>query len=152
GGVATRDVGGTQGEFPLGLRSHGSDAGLTSIDGIKTISTTGGDWRRLNITDLYTQETVLETSGGNAEAWSGGANVNVVPKEGGNVFHGIMQAAGTGKGFDSNNLDDSLRSRGLTTYNQQKRMWDFGGSLGGPIATDRAWFFFTPRKWGNEDS
>jgi Carboxypeptidase regulatory-like domain len=146
----TRDVGGTQGELPLGLRIHGSDPGLTSIDGIKTISSTGGDWRRLNITDLYTQETVLETSGGNGEAWSGGVNVNVVPREGGNRFHGVVQAAGTGKGFDSNNLDDSLRSRGLTTRNEQKRMWDFGMSIGGPIKQDRVWFFGTARKWGNE--
>jgi hypothetical protein len=150
GGVATRDVGGTQGEFPLGLRSHGSDPGLTSVDGIKTVSAQGGDWRRLNLSDLYTQEVVLETAGGSAEAWSGGVNINVVVKDGGNRFTGTAAGAFTGKGLDSNNLNDELRARGLSTYNEQKKIWDIGVGVGGPIKRDKLWFFATPRSWGNE--
>jgi hypothetical protein len=148
-GTITRDVGGTLGEVPLGLSIHGSDAGLTSIEGIKNISMLSANIRRLNVSDLYTQEVVLETSGGSAEAWSGGVNINVVVKDGGNQYHGVIDGAFTGKGLDSNNLNDSLRKRGLTSYNAQRNFWDIGSGVGGPLKRDRVWFFAAPRSWGN---
>jgi hypothetical protein len=148
-GGATRDVGGTLGETVIGQTIHGSDPGLTSIDGLKLISISGGNWRRYNPSDLYTQEVVVELGGGSAEAWSGGVNVNVVPKDGGNTFRGTIPGAYTGKGLDSNNLNDTLRARGITQTNSQQWLWDIGMGLGGPIRRERLWFYFSPRSWGN---
>lgn len=148
--VVTRDVGGTAGEANQGQSIHGGDPGLTSIDGVKNISVLTGNMRRLAPTDLYTQEVVLETSGASAEAWSGGLNFNIVMKDGGNRFSGSTYEAYTGEGLDSNNLDDKLRARGVTQYNKQKKLYDMGVAIGGPIKQDRAWFFIAPRKWGNE--
>ena len=148
--VITRDVGGTAGEANQGQSIHGGDPGLTSIDGIKNVSVLTGNMRRLAPTDLYTQEVVVETSGASAEAWSGGLNFNIVMKDGGNRFSGTTFDAYTGKGLDSNNLDDSLRARGVNASNAQKRLYDIGVSFGGPIKHDRLWFFVAPRKWGNE--
>src|SRR2546428_22944 len=73
-GGATRDVGGTLGETVIGQTIHGSAPGLTSIDGLKLVSVFGGNYRRYNPSDLYTQEVVVELGGGSAEAWSGGCD------------------------------------------------------------------------------
>jgi hypothetical protein len=144
-----RDVGGTLGETVIGQTIHGSDPGLTSIDGIKIVSSLGGDYRRYNPSDLYTQEVAVELGGGSAEAWSAGVNVNVVPKDGGNTFRGTIPGAYTGKGLDSSNLNDRLRARGLTQTNSQEWLWDIGMGLGGPIRQDRLWFYVSSRSWGN---
>src|SRR5262249_50813383 len=143
-----RDVGGASGEYQLGLGGHGSDPGMTSIDGTKTLSLFSADWRRLNLSDVFTQEVVIETGGGSAEAWSGGVNVNVVPKDGGNTFRGVASGAYTGEGLDTNNLTDALRARGLTGTNSQKQTFDIGLGLGGAIKQDKLWFYATPRRWG----
>src|SRR2546426_2411690 len=113
-GGATRDVGGTLGETVIGQTIHGSDPGLTSLDGLKLVSVSGGNYRRYNPSDLYTQEVVVELGGGSAEAWSGGGNVNVVPQDGGNTVHGTIPGAYTRQGLDSNNINDPLRARGIT--------------------------------------
>jgi hypothetical protein len=149
-GGPTRDVGGTQGEAPIGQSVHGSDPGLTSIDGVKTINMATANWRRVQVNTIAAQEFVVETGNGSAEAWTGGVNINVVSKDGGNMYSGTGAADYTGKGLDSNNLNDTLRARGLTAYNQQKKLYDVGGGFGGPIVRDRLWFFTTPRKWANQ--
>ena len=149
-GTPTRDVGGSLGEVPLGLTIHGSDPGLTSVDGVRTVSMAGADWRRLNISDLYVQEMVVETGNGTAEAWTGGVNFNVVMKDGGNAFHGVGNGSYTGKGLQSSNLTDELKARGLNSATKQRYLYDVGAGIGGPIVKDKLWFFFTPRRWENE--
>ena len=75
---------------------------------------------------------------GSAEYSLGGAQVNSIPKDGGNRFTGSFFLAGTGTGLQSNNLDDDLRSQGLTSVNSVKKVYDFNGAVGGPVLTDRA--------------
>ena len=153
GGVDTRDVGGVQGEAPLGLRAHGSDSGLTSVDGIMTVSMAGGDWRRLNLSDHYTQEVVLQVSGGDAEAWTGGVNVNVIPKDGGNTFSGTIFGNWGDGATQSNNVSDELVARGLSEESAELlQLFDVGGGIGGPIIKDRLWFYVGPRMWRTESN
>src|SRR4029453_7906032 len=49
----------------------------------------------------------------------------------------------------SNNLDDHLRSLGITQPPTLRTNWDGSGSLGGPIMRDRLWFFGNIRGWAN---
>src|SRR4029453_2405113 len=52
--------------------------------------------------------------------------------------------------FESSNLNDDLRARGLTTISKILKIYDTGVTLGGPIKKDKLWFFASFREWGNQ--
>jgi hypothetical protein len=150
-GWGPRDIGGTSGEAPQGYRSHGSDAGIVSFDGFPVVSFLRAEERHLLTNQNTVQEVVVETGAGSAEAWTGGVNMNVIGKDGGNIVSGSAFGMYTPRGFDTNNLNDDLRARGLNSYNTQRKLWDIGGGVGGPLLTDKLWYYFSPRWWGNEN-
>jgi hypothetical protein len=94
------------------------------------------------------QEVVLQTSGGSAESVTGGVQVNIVAKDGGNVFSGNFSASYSGPALQFDNLTPELRDRGLTDTPGLKKTYDSGGALGGPIKQDKLWFLVALRGWG----
>ena len=84
------------------------------------------------------QEVVVETAAGSAEATTGGVQINIIPKDGGNTFSGSVSTEITGPELQSDNLTDELRARGLTSAAAVRRYHDVGGGLGGPIKQDKA--------------
>jgi len=86
------------------------------------------------------QEVSVITSGFDAEyGRASGTVVNYVTKSGTNEFHGTAFNYYTGSLFDSrDNLTSS--SSPIPRYVENR----FGGSFGGPIKRNKAWFFFTP--------
>jgi hypothetical protein len=141
-----QDVGGNQGEGgQFGI--HGQRAGdqSTNIEGMNQNQQAGGV---LSFNSQGFQEVVVETSGASAEAITGGVQVNIIPKDGGNQLSGSFAAAYAGPRFQNGNLTDALIARGLTTDISIKRSYDYGGSLGGPIKRDKLWFFTAQRWWG----
>ena len=93
------------------------------------------------------QEVVVETGGTSAEAMTGGVQLNIIPKDGGNTWSGSFSTSWTGPSLQSDNLDDDLRARGLQTGASVKRFRDNGGAFGGPIARDGLWFYTAHRCW-----
>ncbi len=68
-----------------------------------------------------------------------GSVVNYVTKSGTNAFHGSGFDYFTGSHFDSHdNLE--LGTDTIPRYVENR----FGGTIGGPIKHDKAWFFFSP--------
>src|SRR5262249_48170179 len=59
------------------------------------------------------QELQFTLSGGLGEAETGGINLNIVPKTGGNRFSGEFFGATAGQWSQSDNVDDSLRTLGI---------------------------------------
>ena len=90
---------------------------------------------------LTFQEVVVETGGISAERDSGGGQVNIVQRDGGNTFSGALEFFGSGQSLESSNIGDALRARGVRQTGALRRFWDGGGALGGPIVRDRLWFF-----------
>jgi hypothetical protein len=90
---------------------------------------------------LTFQEVVVETGGMSAERNTGGVQMNIVPKDGGNRFSGSFSTSHTTPDLQSGNLSDELRTRGLGFAPSLKRHYDTGGALGGPIMRDKLWFF-----------
>ena len=141
-----QDVGGNKGEQPGSIAIHGGrHVDMQAfLDGMSYNIGAGqgaGYNLILKLNQFATQEVTLETGGMAAESETAGIQVNLVPKEGGNTFNGSFVAAYSGKGLQSSNLTDELRARGLTSTSSVKRIYDFGGSFGGPIKQDRLWFF-----------
>jgi len=95
------------------------------------------------------EELQVLISGGLAEAETGGPSINIVPKSGGNQFRGSSFYSTSGDWATSNNLDDQLRSFGITQPPTLRTNWDASFSLGGPIKRDRLWFFANVRGWAN---
>jgi hypothetical protein len=152
-----QDVGGSKGERSVRITVHGGktfDSRLLQ-DGMRYnaltpgIGTLEGTGRGYYANPLAIQEVVVDLGTmGSAEYSLGGAQVNSIPKDGGNRLSGSFFIAGTGDSLQSNNLDDDLRSRGLASVNSVKKVYDFNGSLGGPVLVDRLWFFAAGRRWG----
>ena len=76
--------------------------------------------------------------------------MNFVPREGGNLFHGDLFGNFTNHAFQGTNVSDKVRSRGLTedSINKVDQIYEFVGSVGGPIRQDKLWFFTSQRWWG----
>jgi len=167
-----QDVGGSKGERSVRLSVHGSktyDSRLLQ-DGMRYNALTPGigppaapatlfvpslegTGRGYYINPLAAQETLIDTGSlGSAQYEYGGAQVSMIPKDGGNIFSGSLFVGGTGSGLQSNNLTDDLQSQGLATVNSVRRVYDFNGALGGRIVKDRIWFFGSARRWGTTTS
>ena len=87
------------------------------------------------------QEVVFSLSGGLGEATTGGPQMNIVSKQGGNTFAGGFFISGTGDALQGENIEGS----GLTATNSIKKLWEVNPSFGGPIVKDKLWFFGTFR-------
>ena len=143
---ASQDVGGVMGERGAAFSIHGGrSADISSQqDGMHTTlfnSTT------FSFNPHLTQEVVLQTGGISAESSTAGVLVNLVPKDGGNIFSGSITSAYSNPDLQSGNLTDALKARGLTSTPSVRRIYDVGGSIGGPVMRDRLWFFTAHRKW-----
>src|SRR5262245_44130120 len=88
-------------------------------------------------------------SGGLGEAEAGGPSVNLIPRSGGNSFSGNAFYSGTGNGLRSDNIDDYLRSIGLTRPPALINQYDASAAFGGPLKRDRLWFFGSGRDFGS---
>ena len=91
------------------------------------------------------QEVVFSLSGGLGEATTGGPQMNIVGKQGGNIFAGTFFLSGTGSAFQGNNLTPEIMAKGLTATGDIRKLWEVNPSLGGPIVRDKLWFFGTFR-------
>ena len=79
----------------------------------------------------------------------GGLYLNLIPKEGGNVFSGSNFFGYTAHSFQGDNLTDDLQARGVTSGDAVDHIYDFNVSVGGPIMRDKLWFFGSFRDIGN---
>ena len=132
----------------VGATYHGKAGTKVNFDGMSIQHASGNQGYNQN--QEVVQETVLSTSGITAETNADGVQINLVPKEGGNIFSGSANALYSGEGLQSNNLTDDLRARGLLSVTSVNYVFDTGASLGGPIMRDRMWFYGSYRQWGNE--
>lgn len=141
---ALHDVGGLSGERALfGVHGQRADDVTNVVDGVDHKVAGGGVF---SLNNLTFKEIAIETSGIGAEAATGGVQVNIVPKNGGNVFEGTFTTAYSNPSLQSENLTDKLRARGLNGAPGLRKLQEFGGSLGGPIKRNRVWFFYAYRQ------
>lgn len=147
---ANQDVGGNMGENRQQFTVHGSRTAdfqqLRDGQFFGTMVAAGNYMSSVNPTSV--QEVTILTAGGlTAESETGGAQINVIARDGGNAFHGTFQANFGHRDLQADNLDDELRARGATTSPFIKQMSELAGGFGGPIKRDKVWFFGSARRW-----
>ena len=144
--VQGNDVGGSQGNVFSVFQIHGGrrNEGQVLVDGMS------GGYQGMGVSGYApevgtAQEIVFSLSGGLGEATTGGPQLNIIGKQGGNTFAGSFFINGSGSAFVNDNLTPELRAQGLSTPLKPKQLWDINPSFGGPIKRDRLWFFATYR-------
>lgn len=148
--TATPDVGGTQIMQQPTLQVHGSsnNDNVFMIDNVQIQHIGfGGNQTGFYFNDGLMDEISYQTSSLPAEAPVGGVQINMIPRDGGNQFHGGLFVTGANESMQSDNLDDDLVALGFTAQNRVDTVYDFNATFGGPVKTDRLWFFSTFRRW-----
>src|SRR5688572_7751439 len=131
-------------------RGGPSNEGRVMIDGMNVAAAfNGGGVSSLTYNTNDTTEIQVLISGGLGENETGGPSMNLIPRSGGNRYSGQAFYNAAGDWSRSENIDDELRSFGITRGPALRESWDLNGSFGGPIKRDRLWFFASARNYGN---
>jgi hypothetical protein len=151
-GVTTQtpDVGGTQIMQQPTLQVHGSsnNDNVFMVDSVQIQHIGfGGNQTGFYFNDGLMEEISYQTSSLPAEAPVGGVQINMIPHDGGNVFHGTVFSTGANEQMQADNQSPELVALGFRKQNRVKSVYDVNGTLGGPIRRDRLWFFTTFRRW-----
>jgi hypothetical protein len=143
------DIGGSRGSTQTYMTLRGLDIMQSHlfIDGLPV---SPGLQSGIYYSDAMNQEISYQTTSVPAETSQGGARINMIPKDGGNRFSGVLVAAYRDGGWQGNNLTQRLIDRGLTRIDHFEKIYDVDGAGGGPVLQNRLWFFTSHRRPGND--
>jgi len=146
--LSSPDVGGSRAMQQTYFAVHGVGASgtMVTVDGLITNGTMGDGAVQAYHNEAMIQEAVYQTAGGAAETITGGLNMNLVPKDGGNKFSGGIKFAKSPAAWQGNNLTDGLKAMGVTGVDRIANFYEVNVEQGGPIAKDRLWFYGAFRK------
>jgi hypothetical protein len=143
-----RDVGGnTMLQQPSPV-FHGSGQQMQMWDGywLSNVQGTGvGGATSFYVNDSATQELNYLTGADSIEVPLNGIATNMIPKDGGNTFHGVVFGDYTHTPWSASNLSPTLLATGLTNVSQVQKISDFNPGFGGPLAQNKLWFYFAYR-------
>ena len=148
--IQGNDIGGASGPIFSVFQIHGGrrNEGQVLVDGLSMGFQ--GMGVSFYVPEVGTaQEVTFSLSGGLGEAPTGGPQMNIVPRAGGNMFSGSVFVTGANGAMQGDNITQEIRDAGLTGRNELKKLWEVNPALGGPIRHDRLWFYGTFRHQGN---
>src|SRR6266849_55007 len=148
--TSTPDVGGTQIMQQPTLQVHGSsnNDNVFMVDGVQIQHIGfGGNQTGFYFNDGLMDEIGYQTSSLPAEAPVGGVQINMIPRDGGNTYHGTVFITGANDRMQADNLSQDLIDLGFRKQNRVQSVYDANITLGGPVRRDRLWFFGTFRRW-----
>ena len=146
--LSGQDVGGSRGMQQLSITAHGSDARDTSVQVDGMMLNSFQDNVQTYYNDQMFEEMNYQVSAISAETSGAGVRLNMIPKEGGNVFKGTLFYSLQPGSWTSDNSTPDLITRGLVKPGAVKINRDLSGGFGGPVMKDKLWFFFSARRWG----
>jgi Carboxypeptidase regulatory-like domain len=134
--------------FPI----HGgrTNEGRLTLDGLNIGSPPSGNSATSYTIDVgQAQEVTFTTAGALGESETAGLVMNIVPKNGGNSMRGSFFVSGTGRQFQSDNVTPELAAQGVMSAPPFNKIYDVSSTLGGPIVTDRLWYFLNAHVGGS---
>ena len=141
------DMGGTRATENSRMYVHGADDRDASInvDGL-SIDAQDDDGIQGYYNEAMIQEIAYTTSAIAAESAKGGVRMNMIGREGGNVFSGQSYLSTSPASWQSDNLTQELIDRGLPAADGIAHISDLTLSQGGPIVRDKLWFYLGARQ------
>ena len=135
GNFSGHDVGGNKGENTKALAIHGLNISNTRNrwegSPINTLIGAGGGNSQYFVNTIAVQEIVVDTGGNSADSDTGGANYNVVPKDGGNRLSFNTAGNYAGENLQADNFTEDLRNRGVVSVPPIYKIFDAGGVRSG---------------------
>ena len=153
--MGRQDPGGLNAATSTGMVAHGASTYNLNYYGVT--ADTPQNYGSMYYMDFGSAEEIsVDTAAMGAEVGGGGgANINVIPKSGGNTVKGDVNYSITGKGiwnhFTGNNITDDLRAQGITDPSLRS-LKDFNTSFGGPFLKDRLWWFGSFRNYSTVEA
>ena len=157
--MGRQDPGGLNAATSTGMVSHGQTRYNLNYYGVT--ADTPQDYGSMYYMDYGSAEEIsIDTAAMGAEiGGGGGANINIVPKSGGNTVRGEGLYSTTGRGlwdshpglFSASNVTPQLRAQGVTDPSLQK-LHDVNVSSGGPFVKDRLWWFGSARNYATTEA
>jgi hypothetical protein len=167
GGAISRDVGGSGNLQQSPLQYRGSADTVQTVEGMRLNNLCAqGAYSGVYWNQGSFEEFSYVTGADSAEMGQGGVRVNLVPRDGGNKFHGTAYGNYSPSSWASDNCGSPAIGQpctqsnltGDTTFNRTNNFltnvsrltknYDFNPGIGGPILKDRAWFYGTFRYLG----
>lgn len=137
-----RGVGGLSDRTQTAYSIHGAPEAQPVVDGInhQIASLTSGVFV---YNQISIQEVVVETSGVGADRDTGGMQLNMIARDGGNTFSGTATFAYVGPSLEMSNVNDALLARKLdpNRIGSIKKFRDSAAAVGGPISRNALWFY-----------
>jgi hypothetical protein len=142
------DVGGSRAmqQTYFAVRGQGGAQTVVLVDGMMTNGLMGDGAVQAYHNETMTQEAVYQTAGGNAETLTGGVNMNLIPKDGGNQFRGGFKAFKSPESWQGDNLSSDLQAKGVRAVDKISNFYEWNIEQGGPIIQNKLWFFGAFRK------
>jgi Carboxypeptidase regulatory-like domain len=141
------DIGGSKAMQQTYMSAHGAGASQTTVqvDGLMVNGLDVDGAVQSYFNSSMSQEMVYTTSGASADVAGGGVRLNMIPRDGGNTTSGSLFLGYQNDSFQSDNVTDSLRARGLKTTDGIGKLSNVEGAMGGPIKKDKVWYFASAR-------
>jgi hypothetical protein len=139
--INVQNVGGNNSGNQQSFLSRGAiiSQNRTWADGVETGTTdTGAPF--YNDFDAWA-DMQISTGGADVTAQTAGAVITLVSKSGTDRFKGSTRYFGSNQSLESNNVSGALRQQGASSGNPLLSFQNYGGEVGGPIKTGRAWFW-----------
>jgi carboxypeptidase family protein len=148
GMVMTRqDPAGLNAATSTGMTAHG--AGTYNLNYFGVTADTPQNYGSMYYMDYGAAEEIsVDTAAMGAEiGGGGGANINIIPKSGGNRLKGSLYYGYTNKDLAADNVDDELRAQGITVGTRLLRLGDINTDVGGPFVRNRFWWWGSFRNY-----
>src|SRR5712691_2012231 len=145
--MVRQDPAGINASTSTNMVAHGS--GNYNLNYFGVAADTPQDYGKMYYVDFNAAEEIsVDTAAMGAEiGGGGGANINVIPKSGGNTLKGDVYFSRTGQGLAADNVDDNLRAQGITAGTRLLRLNDVNTDAGGPFVRNRLWWFGSYRNY-----
>ena len=147
--VDREDIGGNEGGQQSAYYGHGSSGNdnTWNIDGanITDNSALGAAPSYVNIASY--EELQINYGNNDVKAQTGGVQINLVSKRGGNAYSGTFYLDVEDQAWQLENVPSSLEKVGYKSPGVF-RVYLYGANFGGPIIKDKAWFYGS---WGIQD-
>jgi hypothetical protein len=143
------DIGGSKAMQQTYMSGHGAGSSQTTVqvDGLMVNGLDVDGAVQSYFNSSMSQEMVYTTSGASADVAGGGIRLNMIPRDGGNTLSGSLFLGYQNESFQSDNVTQSLRDRGLKTTDGIGKLANVEGAVGGPIMKDKVWYFVSARNF-----
>jgi hypothetical protein len=155
--TSAQDVGGSLGEAHLHSTIHGSRVNDSQkfFNGMKFNNlrfSGGGNLEQWELNAALAQEVVADIAGHSAETQTGAPRVDLIPKDGGQMFVVSLFANFMNEHLEANNVTPDEEALGAPSLKAVHSIWDVNPMFSGPLLRDRLWFFSSVRRMQNDSN